>query len=212
MPRQLLILAAALGWLAVGTQFVLSIRSGIANGHGALYGIVQYFGYFTLLTNILCAAVSTAFLRNGDGPLARFLRRPGVVSAAATSIIVVGVVYHLLLAQQWDPQGIDLVVDTLLHTVNPILFVILWTRLVPRGVAQLQDATIAAGYMLSYSAYTLVRGELLGEYPYPFIDVTALGYPLALRNAALLGVAFVALSALMVGLNRIVGAPRRSEP
>lgn len=212
MPRPLLIVTALLGWLAVGTQFVLSIRSGVANGHGVWYGIVQYFGYFTLLTNILCAAISTAFLRADDAALSRFLRRPGVVSAAATSIIVVGVVYHLLLAQQWNPQGIDLVVDTLLHTVNPVLFVIAWTRLVPRGSARMADTPIAAGYMLAYSAYTLVRGELLGEYPYPFIDVTALGYPLALRNAALLGIAFVALSALMVGLNRIVGAPRRSEP
>lgn len=212
MSRPLLLLAAGLGWLAVGTQFVLSIRSGIAAGHGLLHGVVEYFGYFTLLTNILCAAVVTAFLRGGSSPFARSLRHPGVVSAAATSIIVVGVVYHLLLAAQWDPQGIDLAVDTLLHTVNPILFVIVWTRLVPQGAARIADTPIAAGYMLAYSAYILVRGELIGAYPYPFIDVAALGYPLALRNAALLGVAFVALSALMVGLNRIVGAPRPSEP
>lgn len=211
MPRPLIALAAGLGWLAVGTQFVLSVRSGIANGHGAWHGVVEYFGYFTLLTNILCAAILTAFATATVSGLGRALRRPAVVTTAATSIIVVGVVYHLLLASTWDPQGIDLVIDTLLHTVNPLLFVLVWTRLVPRGAVRIADAPLAATYMAGYAAYILVRGELVGRYPYPFIDVTQLGYPLALRNAALLGLAFVALSAAMVGVNRVLGAPRTSE-
>jgi hypothetical protein len=206
-----LLLSAALGWLAVGTQFGLSIRSGIANGHGAWHGVVEYFGYFTLLTNILCAAILTAFIRNPESGTGRFLRRPGVVTAAAASIIVVGVVYHLLLASQWNPQGIDLVVDTLLHTVNPVLFVFAWTRLVPKGAVALAHTPWWASYMLAYAAYILVRGAIIGRYPYPFIDVTQLGYGIALRNAALLGLAFVALSAVMVGLNRIVGTTRTSE-
>ena len=211
MPIALLAVGAGLGWLSVVTQFALSIRSSLANGNSVWHGIVMYFGYFTLLTNILCAAVLTAFLLRADGPTGRFLRRPGVVTASATSIIVVGVVYHLLLAQQWNPQGIDLVVDTLLHTVNPLLFVVAWTRLVPRGAVALAQTPWWGSYLLGYAAYILVRGAILGVYPYPFIDVAQLGYPLALRNAALLGVAFVALSGLMVGLNRIVGAPRTSE-
>lgn len=211
MPRALLVLAAGLGWLAVGTQFVLSIRSGIANGHGPWHGVVEYFGYFTLLTNILCAAILTAVVGSSQSPAAGFLRRPSVITTAAASIIVVGVVYHLLLAQQWNPQGIDLVVDTLLHTVNPILFVIAWTRIVPRGAVTLRETPWWASYMTGYAVYILVRGELLGRYPYPFIDVAQLGYPVALRNAALLGLAFVALSAAMVGVNRVVGAPRSPE-
>ncbi len=211
MLRPLLLLGATLGWLATGTQLVLSIRSGIANGHGAWHGVVEYFGYFTLLTNILCAGIYTAFLRQGESRLQRFLRRPGVVTAAATSIIVVGVVYHLLLASQWDPKGIDLVVDTLLHTVNPALFVWAWTRLVPRGAVSVAESPRWALYLLGYAAYILARGAIIGRYPYPFIDVAQLGYPVALRNAALLGVAFVALSAAMVGVNRVLGTSRTSE-
>ncbi len=211
MPRPFLALAASLGWLSVCTQFVLSVRGSLARGDGAWHGVVEYFGYFTLLTNILCAAILAAFLMRGTGNLTRFLRRPGVVTTAAASIIVVGVVYHLLLAATWNPTGVDLVIDTLLHTVNPILFVMAWTRLVPRGAVALADTPWWASYMLGYAAYILLRGALLQRYPYPFIDVTQLGYPTALRNAALLGVAFVALSGLMVGVNRIVGAPRTSE-
>lgn len=211
MPILLLAGFAGLGWLSVSTQLVLSIRSSLAAGNGVWHGIVMYFGYFTLLTNILCAAVLTAFVQRGDTAVQRFLRRPGVVTTSATSIIVVGVVYHLLLAQTWNPQGLDLLVDTLLHTVNPLLFVLAWTRLVPRGAVSLTQTPWWASYLLGYAAYILVRGALIGVYPYPFIDVTQLGYPTALRNAALLGLAFVALSAAMVGVNRLLGAPRTLE-
>jgi hypothetical protein len=193
MPRFLLAAAASLGWIAVLTQFVLSIRSGLANGHGVWHGVVEYFGYFTLLTNILCAGILSAFLHGQETPLRRFLRRPGVVAAT------------------WNPKGIDLVVDTLLHTVNPLLFVFAWTRLIPRGAVTLAQTPWWMSYILGYAAYTLVRGAVLGRYPYPFIDVTQLGYPTALRNAALLGLAFVALSAVMVGVNRVLGVPRTVE-
>lgn len=208
MPVQLLAGLSAAGWLTVGTQFFLSVRTSLNNGGSVIDGIVSYFGYFTLLTNILCAAILTAHALGGDGALRAFLRKPGVTTAAATSIIVVGVVYHLLLAATWNPQGIDLVVDTMLHTVMPVAFVLAWTRLVPRGAVSLRQTPMWSSYILVYAAYILVRGAIIGQYPYPFIDVTVLGYGIALRNAALLGVAFVALSAGMVGVNRVLGAPR----
>ncbi len=213
MPRLALATLTLAAWLTVATQFVLSTRTAMANANLGLFrgiaaGAVAYFGYFTLLTNILCAAILLAHLLNGTSGVQRFFRRPGVVTTAATSIIVVGVVYHLLLASTWDPQGLDLVIDTMLHTVLPIGFVLAWTRLVPRGAVQLGDTPMWSSYILGYAVYILVRGELIDTYPYPFIDVATLGYGVALRNAALLGVAFVALSAAMVGLNRVVGAPR----
>lgn len=211
MPTPLLVVFSAAGWLTVGTQFFLSIQSSLNNGGSVWNGVVMYFGYFTLLTNILCAAILTAHALDGAGRVRDFLRRPGVVTAAATSIIVVGVVYHLLLAAQWNPQGIDLVVDTMLHTVMPVLFVFAWTRLVRRGAVNFRQSPYWSSYILLYAAYILVRGAIIGVYPYPFIDVTVLGYSVALRNAALLGVAFVALSAGMVGLNRVLGTPRTLE-
>lgn len=216
MPRSALVVLTVAAWLTVGTQFGLSTRSAMTNhsvglAEGILRGAIAYFGYFTLLTNILCAAILLAHLLNGDGGLQRFLRRPGVITTAATSIIVVGVVYHLLLASTWNPQGIDLIVDTMLHTVLPIGFVLAWTRLVPRGAVTLKDTPMWSAYIVGYACYIILRGELINEYPYPFIDVATLGYGVALRNAALLGVAFVALSAAMVGLNRLVGAPRNTS-
>jgi hypothetical protein len=246
MPRALIALVAALAWLTVGTQFILSIRTGVANGSGVVGGIVSYFGYFTLLTNILCAAILTAHAGADSGAhagadsgahagadsgahagarrgervtgsgsephaLGAFLRLPAVASTAATAIIIVGVVYHLLLAALWNPQGIDLVVDTMLHTVLPILFVLFWWQTVPRGAITLQEIPRWASYPAGYAIYAFVRGEIIGEYPYPFIDVASIGYGAALRNSVAVAVVFLALAAVLVGVNRIVGVPRPPE-
>ena len=207
MPHSLTRLLAALAWLTVGTQFYLSVSGAIADGTGALHGVVMYFGYFTLITNILCAGVMTAHVVRAPskGGLGDFLRRPGVATTAATAIIIVGVVYHLILAAQWDPQGINLIVDTLLHTILPIAFVLFWWRSVPRGAVAFAHIPGWIGYPAGYAVYVFVRGELVDSYPYPFIDVAAIGYGPALRNSAGIAVVFVALAALLVGLNRVIG-------
>jgi hypothetical protein len=218
MPRALVALLAALACATVGTQFVLSIRTGIANGTGVLGGVVSYFGYFTLLTNIFCAAILTAHASprgggtpRGGGGIGAFLRLPAVASTAATAIIIVGTVYHLMLAALWNPQGIDLVVDTMLHTLLPILFVLFWWRAVPRGAIALQEIPRWTIYPAGYALYAFARGELIGEYPYPFIDVASIGYGAALRNSGAVAVVFLALAAVLVGVNRIVGVPRPRE-
>jgi hypothetical protein len=216
MPR----LLAVLAWLTVTTQFYLSVSRAIADGNGALHGVVDYFGYFTLITNILCAAILAAHgwgSSNGQAAgaekgLGAFLRRPGVATTAATAIIIVGVVYHLILASQWNPQGIDLVVDTLLHTVLPITFVAFWARSTPRGAVAFAHIPAWIGYPAGYAIYVFIRGELVGAYPYPFIDVASIGYGAALRNAAGIAVVFVALASILVGLNRVIGPAPSPAP
>ena len=219
MPRALIALFAVLAWLTVSTQFVLSIQTGIADGTGVVGGVVSYFGYFTLLTNILCAAILTAHVigrsegaATGADGLSPWLRRPAVASTAATAIIIVGTVYHLLLAALWNPQGINLVVDTMLHTVLPIFFVFFWWRAVPRGAITLQEIPRWASYPAGYAVYAFARGEMIGEYPYPFIDVASIGYGAALRNSVGVAVVFLALAAVLVGVNRFAGVPRPPEP
>lgn len=216
MPTIALGTLTAAAWLTIATQFALQIQSQLASGNHGLLGAIAgaagaYLFWFTLLTNTLCAAILAAHVRTRNGPVRDFLRRPGVVTCAAGAIVIVGVVYHLLLASTYDPQGLNKLTDVMLHTVLPIGFVLAWTRLVPKGAVRLADTPWWISYMLGYAVYIIVRGEIAGNYPYFFIDVAQLGYPAALRNAALLGLAFLALSAAMVGLNRLVGAPRPSE-
>lgn len=204
---------AVLGWTALVAQGWISIDRHIALGNGAAYGVMMYTGYFTILTNAFCAMVATSIAL---GPQAsanwRWWRRPEMVTAAAVSILLVGVVYHLLLRSIHHPTGLEYACNIALHYLVPPLFLLLWWRAVPRGALVWRDAWVAFAFPAAYAVYVFARGEIAGVYPYPFFDVLKIGYGAALLNAAGLSVAFVAVGSAMVAAKRPAARFLRHHP
>ena len=201
--RRLAVLLAVLGWAALMLQAWISVTRHIALGNGAAYGVMMYTGYFTILTNALCAAVATAVaLGARASPALQVLRRPAFITAAAVSILLVGVIYHLLLRAIHHPVGLEYACNIALHYLVPPLFVVFWWLAVPRGVLVWRDLWLAFAFPAVYAVYVLARGELAGVYPYPFFDVTKLGYSDVLRNAVGLSGVFVATGLTMLALKR----------
>jgi hypothetical protein len=58
---------------------------------------------------------------------------------------------------------------------------------------------------LAYGVYTLARGPIVGWYPYPFVDVTELGYPHVFRNIVEFVIFFAFVSSIYVLIDRLVG-------
>ena len=201
--QRLAVLLAVLGWTALVLQAWISVTRHIALGNGAAYGVMMYTGYFTILTNALCAAVATAVaLGARASPALQALRRPAFITAAAVSILLVGVIYHLLLRVLHHPVGLEYACNTALHYLIPPLFVVFWWLAVPRGVLVWRDLWLAFAFPAAYAVYVLARGEIAGVYPYPFFDVTKLGYSDVLRNAVGLSGVFVATGLTMLALKR----------
>ncbi|MBW4652841.1 MAG: Pr6Pr family membrane protein [Kaiparowitsia implicata GSE-PSE-MK54-09C] len=194
-------IAAGVGWFAVVLQFYLSLRLSVANGRGIGWGMFVYFGYFTVLTNILVALALAAPLVAPNAAIARFFRRSGVITAIAASITMVGIVYSLVLRQIWNPEGLQLVADRLLHDVMPIVFLIYWWIVVPKRGVRWADVPRWLVYPIGYLFYALVRGAASGVYPYPFLDVDSLGYGPTLINSFIMLAGFVAIALLLIGLN-----------
>lgn len=193
--RQIARALALLGWVAMGLQLYLSLRTQILQGRSAGYGLFLYLGYFTILTNGLCAIVATAHAR-GRPPAA------WVTTAAAVSIAMVGSLYFLLLRDQWDPRGLQMIVNVAMHYVVPPAFVLFWWISVPHRALVWADTLRVLAWPVAYLAYVLLRGQWSGHYPYFFIDVARLGYPTALGNAAGISAAFALTGLGFVALKR----------
>ncbi len=192
---------AVLGWFALILQFCLTMRSSLAAGRNVPGAALFYLSFFTILTNLMVAAQFSFLLWLPQTRLGRWISRPGVQAASATYIVIVAVTYSLLLRNVWNPQGWQKMADVLLHDVIPLVYVGYWLILAPKQGLRWSDAFRWMAYPLIYLAYSLVRGAVTGEYPYPFIDVSALGYPRTMVNAATLTVAFlsVAWGVILVG-------------
>lgn len=190
--------AAAVGWTALVLQFILEMHQSLAGDEGALAGIATYFSYFTILTNILVAVTLTSRLLFRPRVVTDFFRKPVVICAITVSIIIVAIVYSLLLRHLGNPRGLSLVADVLLHDVMPALFLAYWWLTVAPGAVLWRDLPYWLLYPFAYFLYVLLRGIFTGIYPYPFIDVSKLGYPQALLTAAAVMAGFATAGVLLL--------------
>ncbi|TDD46064.1 F420-dependent oxidoreductase [Kribbella antibiotica] len=153
------------------------------------------FVFFTIQSNLLLGV--TALLFNRSSTLFKVLRLNGVLCIAVT-----GIVYHAVLAGLDHLTGGAAVANFLLHTAAPILGVLGWVFFGPRGLTSVRIAAWSIVYPLLWLAFTLIRGAIDGFYPYPFVNVTDLGYGHVLLNCLLVAVLFLALAAGATALDR----------
>lgn len=199
---------ALIGGAGLIGQYVLLTQAEVRSSLGPT---VVFFSYFTILTNILVAlALGIPALAPNSRP-GRWAVSPGVRAALAMHIAVVGLIYHALLAGTWNPQGAQLWIDQILHTVMPLAFVLDWLLFTPRGRLRWSDPLVWLIYPLAYGAWCLIHGQIGGWYPYWFIDVSALGWGRAMTNLGGLLVFFLGLGLAVVAIDRALSARTKGD-
>lgn len=219
-PRVLAATVAALAWAALSVQYLVvitgnsaaeALMSEASRQAGSALATLRFFSYFTILGNLLAALVASAALAGPGGAVRDWLHRPGVRGAAALYLLATALVYAVLLAPLWHPQGWERWSDRGLHIAVPALYVLWWLGFTPAPLAW-SAALRWLLFPLAYFGWVLLRGAWLGEYPYPFVDVAALGYGSVLLNAAALVGLFLALGLALVAAARWRSTPSRSPP
>jgi len=124
--------------------------------------------FFTILTTLLVAItfLVAAFRRDGVG-------EPWI-AALTLSIVMVGAVYHALLAGLVEFAGIGLLADIGLHTIVPIACFLWWLVFGPKRTLDYGDIPMFLLWPAIYVAYALARGHFDGAYPYPFMSLNTL--------------------------------------
>ena len=188
--------------VCVVAQYWLLVRGDSLAGMAA--SSLRFFSFFTILTNMLAAAMLLIPLVAPHSAAARYLTRPTVRTAVTGYIIMVGVIYYLLLRDLSQRTGWPMFFEHMLHYVTPPLFVIDWLAFVDKRALDWRLGLSALGFPLAYLVWTVIHGAATGWYPYPFIDAVELGYPRAFLNTAGLVLVFVALQGALVGIGRLL--------
>ena len=197
--RLLQIILASVAWFMLILQLYLQIANRTTSVAEA---VVRFFSYFTILTNLLVAVCFTSLLLPKSS-WHTFFSRNSVLTAITIYILIVGLVYNLVLRSQWNPQGLQLVVDNGLHTVTPLLALVYWFLYVSVKEIQWKQTFPWLIYPVVYLIYVLFRGSFSDFYPYFFINVSKLGYQISLQNAGLVTVAFLVVSFLLLWLGKM---------
>jgi hypothetical protein len=162
--------------------------------------VFNVFAYFTIQSNLLLGGTCLLLAIDPDrwhSVVFKTLRLNGVLCIAVT-----GIVYHLVLAGSDTLSGGAAVANFFVHTVTPVLGVLGWLIFGPRGQTDSRVVGWSLVFPLLWLAFTLIRGEGTGFYPYPFMNVTEHGYGTVLLNCLLVALLFLALAAGTTLLDR----------
>jgi hypothetical protein len=194
------ILIAALACLGVALKYGLMIH----DQSWATFAptTIEFFSYFTMVSNILAAVALTAPLLAPTSRVAVWAEASATRIALAVYLTVTAVIYHTLLAGLWDPKGLELACTTLLHTLTPAAFLIDGLLRGGQGEARWNAALKALPTPALYGAWTLIHGALSGFYPYGFLDVAKHGYPAVLATMIVMFLGFLALALAFTALHR----------
>lgn len=206
--KSLIILGALLAWFAIITQGVLMMENRVASIPET---ILRFFSFFTILTNTLVAVYFTSIWIGRKTSLSKLFQKPGAITAITVYITVVGLVYQLVLRQIWEPQGLQQLVDELLHSVNPLYFILYWYLYEEKAKLKWPFIPSWLLYPLLYSVYILIRGSFSGFYPYPFVNVAELGLSQVLLNSIGLVFVFLSISVLYIGFGKVLAKGKRKQ-
>jgi hypothetical protein len=196
-------LVASLTALVVVVGMVLQIHATATSTTGFFTSkadrIANIFCFFTILSNLLFAATNTVLVVD---PHRRSTVFSGLRLSGVLSMIVTGVVFHIALRGLHDLHGTAKGADFLLHTVSPVMAVVSWLVVGPRGVVSRRVIGVTLVYPILWLIATLIRGAIVHFYPYPFLDATTHGYLRVTINSLIVAVLFAVLAVGAAALDR----------
>jgi hypothetical protein len=189
-----------------GTAVVaMTYQFAVGLSNESRFAAANFFSFFTIQSNIIGVAALCALVLVPRGRRTPFL--DGARSAAVLYMAITGVVFALLLSGlQEDLQTSEHWVDFVVHKLMPVVLFVDWLVDPPRHRLPWWTLVAWLAYPLAWLAYTLIRGEAEAWYPYPFVDVSELGYDGVVARSVGLAIGFALAGAALLWLgNRRAG-------
>ena len=160
----------------------------------AAYQSINFFFYFTVLSNILTAILMTGLAVRPDPLMDNAVGR-GAVTLYMT---ITGLVYAVLLRPIEADVGItNAWINWVLHSLGPAAVMIDWLLFPPATRTNRSALWLWLSFPALFLIVTLIRGPITGFYPYPFLDPGEIGYPAVAAYSAGILALFLAVGAFI---------------
>lgn len=169
MTKLSYILVVGVTLLAVIT-LVLQTAIDVQNGDKVLNAFWSQIRYFT---NIMVYWVAIVFALMS---IKRHWINQSLLAGTTVWIVLVGIVYHVLIAADHNPEGLDVLVNISQHTAIPIAVFLVWFFTAPKENLTYWGPVYWLACPALYVFYALVRGGIDGKYPYFFLNPDKIGW------------------------------------
>lgn len=151
---------------AIVTQLTIQVQLG--------FSVVNFFSYFTNLSNIFAAVVlllgALSLIQHREPTATYDLIR----GAAVVCMAVVGIIFGLLLRDE-DLGSLLPWVNIVLHYVMPVVMVLDWLYQPPKAKLVVAQTWMWLIFPFLYLVYSMIRGSITGFYAYPFFNPAKVG-------------------------------------
>ena len=151
---------------AIGWQLGIHVRLG--------FSIVNFFSFFTNLSNLFAAAVlllgAVGFFVSSQ----RLNASTRVRYISTVNMAIVGIVFAVLL-RDVDQGSLLPWINFVLHYVMPCVVVLDWLVVPPERRLRSADLMSALIFPVLYLGYVVLRGRSVHWYPYPFLNPVEVG-------------------------------------
>lgn len=180
--------------------------------------------FYTMVSNLLCLVwmilliVRTARDLRQTGPRGTSTPSARGSGAVMMAITVTMLIYLVVLVPTRFADGdsdIFSLTDNLIHIITPLLMIVDWLVFVPKGSFRWIDPLLWTLIPYAYLVWAFVYGSLGGEftpgqkYPYPFMDIDALGVGGVAQWVVALTLALVVVGLVFVAIDRALGVLSR---
>ena len=189
------VILALVALTAIGQQLILHAA--------ASYSVLNFFSYFTNLSNLFAAVVlmlSAFSKRSRAQDLAKYV--------STVNMVVVGLVFAVLL-RNVDLGALLPWVNFVLHYVMPVAILLNWLVAPPASKLNSSHAVLALVFPVLYLVYVIVRGASTGWYPYPFLNPAKVGgYGAVAAYALGISATFLLASWTLLAVGNRLGSSR----
>ncbi len=193
-------LGLLIGAAAVLLQGWLAISARLDTGDTLIGAVIFFFTFFTILTNLMLVLIYAAELWPREA--LSWWRSPVTRGMMGAVMLLVMGFYHVMLRSIWEPQGLMLLCDVALHYVAPIFYAAWWVLFMRHGRLKFGHVPAMLLPPTIYLVWAMLRGAIVGEYPYPILEANRIGYGAVAVNVLVVLVVLTALCALVVAIDR----------
>lgn len=199
MSKYFIVLYKVVAAAIVLTAIITQLSFGRSNIGG--FNISNFFSFFTIESNVLASIV---FL------FSAYFTLSGKVShhldawrgASTLYMVITGIVYALLLSGLEESLQTPIPwVNFVLHYAFPVVVLLDWFIDRPVFKITLKQGLVWLIFPVAYAIYSLVRGAMIGWYPYPFLNpVTEGGYAKVAIVSLLIAIGAYGLTAALTAV------------
>jgi len=192
-----------LAWIGIIIRFIVGVFD-VMGGEDPLSYFGNSFSYYTFQTNLMVAIWLTIAIIRGEQEKRPLIMHPIIHGAICLYITTTFLIFTIFLSASYQPTGLEIISNLLMHYVVPIAFIIEWVISEMQIKYKYQYLFYYAVYPFSYVVYTVIRGFFTGFYPYYFFDLNEISVLSLGINVILFVILFSIIGSIYITINRLL--------